>query len=113
MLVWVYEIVRPKVEPEIEEVIFCLLTNVRRGSPGAGNGTSQFCRPALRADRSDPARLVSAGRRDEPRRIQGVSASIVPTRARASWFQPRPVLPKPPARSVVRCTAPCRSAGDS
>jgi len=113
MLVWVYDIVRPNVEPEIEEVILCLLTIVRRGSPGAGNGTSQYRRPALRADRSDPARLVSAGRRDEPRRIQGVSSSILRTRTRAPWFQLRPVLPNPPARSVVRCTAACRNAGDS
>jgi len=53
--------------PENEEVILCLLTSVRRGSPGAGNGTSQFRRPALRADRSDSSRLVSARAPSEPR----------------------------------------------
>jgi len=39
---WVYESVRLNVEPEIEEVILCLPTSVWRGSPGAGNGTSQL-----------------------------------------------------------------------
>jgi len=34
--------------PEIEEVILCLLTSVRRGSPGAGNGTSQLADGASR-----------------------------------------------------------------
>jgi hypothetical protein len=43
--------------PELEEVILCLLTSVWRGSPGAGNGTSQFF-----ADRrSAPTGLIQRG----------------------------------------------------